>query len=372
MKMKERIMAVLRHEHPDVIPFTVYTSLMPRGAGERELRNMGLCLLDSSVPTYGMKTPHVKMETTEDIAALSSDDRYAALLRQKHLLHRKYVTPSGTVAEEYKWGYAVLEWPCEWMIKDLRDYGIVESIIEDTEYFPNHEEFLSTQEVMGDDGIVFVQTPKSPLQSMLLDLMGYKRFSLDYHLHRHEFEELYRVFFKKQLELYKIVAESPTEVVDLDDNINGIVTSPRLFEQYCMPFYEEVATILHKRDKILMVHLDGKLKCLRDLIAKTNIDVVEAFTPPPIGDMSLEEAQAAWKGKILWTNFPATIGLEGGLDNVESATLAILKSAAPGDDFALGITEDIGNIKSVRYESILKSIARVVNEQGVYPIAIKN
>lgn len=273
MKMKERIVAVLHHEKPDVIPFTVYTMLLPsRGSGERDLRNMGLGLVELGLSVYGVKTPNVKMQTTEDLALFLRGYRITSTSRQKRLAQRAYTSPAGTVSEKYTLGYTpgLGEWPVEWMIKDLRDYEIVGYMIDDTEYFPDYEEFSKAEEILGDDGIVIPMTPKSPLQSMLLDLMGYERFSIDYQNHRHEIDALYTLFTKKQLEMYKVIADSPAEVILLDDNINGIVTNPKLFERYCMPFYEKVAEIFHQHDKILMVHCDGKLKCLRTHREKQN------------------------------------------------------------------------------------------------------
>ncbi|MGD0422675.1 MAG: uroporphyrinogen decarboxylase family protein [Candidatus Bathyarchaeia archaeon] len=372
MKMKERIVAVLHHEKPDVIPFTVYTMLLPsRGSGERDLRNMGLGLVELGLSVYGVKTPNVKMQTTEDLALFLRGYRITSTSRQKRLAQRAYTSPAGTVSEKYTLGYTpgLGEWPVEWMIKDLRDYEIVGYMIDDTEYFPDYEEFSKAEEILGDDGIVIPMTPKSPLQSMLLDLMGYERFSIDYQNHRHEIDALYTLFTKKQLEMYKVIADSPAEVILLDDNINGIVTNPKLFERYCMPFYEKVAEIFHQHDKILMVHCDGKLKCLRELIAKSKMDVIEAFTPPPIGDISIEEAMSAWKGKILWANFPATSTLGVQLDRVEEETMNILKSASPGDGFALGVTEDIGDIRSIRYQQVLGAITKTVMKCGKYPIS---
>jgi hypothetical protein len=372
MKLKERILTVLRHEKPDVIPFTVYTMLLPsRGSSERELRNMGLGLVELGLSVYGVHTPRVKTQTTDDLALFLRGYRITSTSRQKRLAERAYISPAGRVSEKYTWGYTpgLGEWPLEWMIKDLRDYEIVRYMIDDTEYFPDYEEFSKAEKTMGDDGVVIPMTPKSPLQSMLLDLMGYERFSIDYHNNRHEFESLYTLFTKKQLEMYKVIADSPAEVILLDDNINGIVTNPKLFESYCMPFYEKVTDILHQHDKILMVHCDGKLKCLRDLIAKSKMDVVEAFTPPPIGDISIEDAISLWKGKILWANFPATSTLEVQLHKVEEETMHILKSAAPGDGFALGVTEDIGDIRSIRYQQVLDAIARTVMKYGKYPVS---
>ena len=107
------------------------------------------------------------------------------------------------------------------------------------------------------------------------------------------------------------------------------------------------------------------------LIARTKLDVIEAFTPPPIGDLPLEEARTAWKGKVIWANFPATAYLEAWLEGVERETIGMLNSAAPGDDFLLGVTEDIGDILSVDYEEVLKAITTTAMKHGVYPISTK-
>ena len=291
---------------------------------------MGLCLVEVVYGVHGINTPDVKMQTTEAIASLNASDRLLCVTKQKHVLDRAYLTPVGTLNEKYKANYAGSEWPAEWVIKDVKDYETAEYILDDTEFFPRYDDFVKAEKMMGNDGIVEAIAPKSPIQSMLYELLGYKTFSLHYHLHRREFDQLYRLYRRKQLEMYKVIAESPAEVILSFDNITGVVTNPKIFEEYCMPFYDEAARILHSKDKIFMVHLDGKLRCLRDLIAKTPIDVIEAFTPPPIGDVTIEEARTAWKGKVLWTNFPATAYLEAGLERVEKETISMLNSAAPG------------------------------------------
>lgn len=368
MNVKERIMAVLRHEEPDVVPVTVVSFFMPRGRVERELRNMGLGLVELAVPLYGIKTPNVTVQTSEPVAPLSIEDRLIHLAKQKRTIHRTYSTPVGSVSEKYKLGYAVTEWPLEWPIKHLQDYETVKSIIDDMEYFPNYDHFLKVDEIMGDDGIIAPLTPLSPLQLMLYELMGCKRFALDYSMHKQEFEQLYRLLFKKQLQMYRIVAESPADIICVGDNIDGLVTNPVLFEKYCMPFYHEVAAILHKKSKIFMSHFDGKLSSLRDLIAKTDIDLIDGFTPPPIGDLPIEEARIAWRHKAISVN-PITVYLESGLEGVEKDTIRMLKSAAPGNDFLVGIADDIGDIWSVHYGQVLRAITATVMKHGAYPIA---
>jgi len=221
---------------------------------------------------------------------------------------------------------------------------------------------------MGDDGITIATTPRSPLQSMLIDLMGYRQFSLEFYKHMQDFEDLYQLIRKKQLGIYRIVAESPADVVLSHDNINALVTSPNIFDRYVVPFYNEVADMLHRRGKIFMVHMDGRLKALRDLIAKSRIDVVEAFTPPPVGDMEVQEARVAWKDKILWMKIPATVAFDSGHDEVRKKTIDVLTAAAPGDNLALGVTEDIGDIKSAGFGEVLEAITDTVMRHGAYPI----
>ncbi len=51
--------------------------------------------------------------------------------------------------------------------------------------------------------------------------------------------------------------------------------------------------------------MDGKLKSLKELIKKADIDVIESFTfPEGGGDLSLEEARADWKDKSIIANLP--------------------------------------------------------------------
>jgi hypothetical protein len=368
MNARDRLMAVLRHEETDSIPVTIYTALLRRGQVERDLRNMGLCLVEIGASVYGIENSNVTMETIDSLASFSVDDRYATIPRQKHTVNRAYKTPRGSVREKCKWGYATWEWPTEWVLKTREDYEVIKYIIDDTEYFLDASDFINAQESMGGDGIVVGVIPKSPIQAMLLDLMGYTRFSLEYVNNRHEFDELYALLKKKQLELYKVVADSPAEAIWMDENLNGIVIGPTIFEKYSVPFYNEAARILHARSKIVLAHMDGRLKCLRDSITKTEIDVVEGFTPPPIGDMSIKEARDAWEEKVLWTNFPATASVGSELTRIEKETLSLLRQAAPGDGFALGITEDIGDIRSSRYMEILSTITRTVTKNGKYPI----
>jgi len=351
LNLRERIMTVLRHGEPDVVPWVVYQGLVPTGSLERRLRDggMALCQWQSVIWT---ETPNVRVE-----------DRV-----EGRTTYRTYHTPVGkvhSVLRSTPLGRGVrTTWTVERMVKSVQDYDVVKFIVKDTVYHYDPEPFLEAQRWLGDDGIVRASVDVSPLQQMLKTYLGFERFSLDLYRHPMEFNDLYQVIEERAEEAYKIVANSPAEVICAGENIDGVLTNPRLFEKYCLPFYNRMARILHQRGKIYLTHMDGRLNCLKNLISRTDIDGIEAFTPPLVGDLPLKEARALWGKKIIWANFPETIFLLGA-DETRRFTRELLKTAAPGDNFLVGITEDI---HPDYIEEGLSAVTETINQHGNYPI----
>lgn len=60
---------------------------------------------------------------------------------------------------------------------------------------------------------------------------------------------------------------------------------------------------MHKKGKLYMAHMDGKLKSAKDLIARTDIDIIEGFTPP-MGNLSLQEEGECGKTRLSGQIFP--------------------------------------------------------------------
>ena len=134
--------------------------------------------------------------------------------------------------------------------------------------------------------------------------------------------------------MYPIALDAPTEVLLYGDNIDGVMVPPRYFERYCVLAYNKFARTVHQADKIMCVHMDGRLKELATHIGRSEIDVVEAFTPPPLGNFPINEALATWPDKVVWMNYPSSIYLQGP-DAVREHLRELLIQAAPGDRLLL-------------------------------------
>ncbi len=330
MSIRERILATV-HGCPDVeVPFTIYAGLLLRGQAERELRELGLAL-QVQMHVYHCAYPHVEIE------------RRVLDGGGERTIHTIYCTPVGEaelvqrVRADAGYGSA---WTKSPLIKDLKDYEVMRYVIDDAVYTPNYDGLKAMEEQIGEDGIVLGSVDLSPFQTLVNpDWLGMDGVSYWLADHPAEFDELYEALARAQARIYQLAAGAPVELIHTDENVTAMMEGPRLFQRYHLPFYQRLAPQLHAAGKLYVAHFDGSIRPLRDLLGASPIDVVEAFTPPPMGDFSVREAKEAWPQKIIWSNFPGSIFLESD-ENIRSYTSDLLDEAA-GGRFILGITEDI-------------------------------
>jgi hypothetical protein len=113
--------------------------------------------------------------------------------------------------------------------------------------------------------------------------------------------------------------------------------------------------------------MDGpSLKSIKDQIKETDVDIVEAFTPPPMGNLSLKEAREAWGDKfIIWVNFPETVFYYEPQE-LRKHVIRFLRETAPGDRVVMGITEDM---PPDLMEEGLRTFTKTNKRYGKYPVS---
>ena len=106
--------------------------------------------------------------------------------------------------------------------------------------------------------------------------------------------------------------------------------------------------------------MDGNLKSLQREIGEATFDIVEAMTPPPMGDVSVREARESWPGKALWINFTSSMHI-GPPAAIEAHARSLVEEAGSRRGFAISVTED-APVEAL--EKTLAIIARVLREHG--------
>lgn len=371
MTRRERILAASAKKRTDKLPFFHYWRHSQIGWAERECRNRGM-----GINWY--RPCHV--ERLHDVEITEKRGK----IGDRPVIRRTYTTPLGSVyIDEHRepgtgqWHGQrswkdVSPWFLSRLIKDPGDYEIVKYMVEHTEYVADYFPIEQAQDWLGDDGCVIAALPHSAMQTLMIDWVGSEggRFFFHHADHPDLVEELYRAISKSREELHRIAADSPAELVMCGDNVDGLLVDPRLFKSYFMPEYDKQAQLLHPKGKLMLVHMDGSLNTIKDLIAETPIDVVEAFHPPPMGDLTIGEALSCWKDKAIWLGFPAAVYALGSQEVIRY-TLALLKEAFPGERLVIEMSTEnlVSNENLLALTSVLENAELPLTEEMIDRVA---
>jgi hypothetical protein len=366
MDFLTRINAVLHGDMADRIPFAPYDNLVPRGSFGRELRNrgMGLC---KRISTISSSMPNVVIEHRHDRGTLLTT----------------YRTPVGKVSTRTQWqsgrvidGHMA---QIEGMIKDVKDYEPVIFMLDDTEFHLDPHKYHNAVFDMGRDGIIRDQAldheaaPYGATRRYFGEISGLDRWIYAQKDHPDHFAALVAAQTRRDERRLELILQSPAKFLGLGW-LEGL-WSPEHFMTYEFPFYKKWVSRLQNNGKICALHCDAtkSMKKYKDPIAKVGFKVIEAYTPPPVGEVSLPEVRQAWGADtIIWINFPETIFYHGA-DFAHQFTIDLIKSDPPGNALVLGFTEmGIWGATDPETEEIFKrgtmAIMDAIEAQGNLPI----
>ncbi|MBW1697891.1 MAG: hypothetical protein JRH18_07285 [Deltaproteobacteria bacterium] len=349
MTRRERIMAAAYGKPADKLPFFHYWRHCQVGWAERECRNRGMGM-NWLRPPYTMTIHGV--EIVESQKKVSGQTIYRRTFNTPvGKIYYDEIRPPGVGQWHAQRGWKDIQpWQTDRLIKGPDDYKALKYIIDHTEYKADYFPIEQAMDWLGEDGVVMDALPHSPMQMLMIHWVGSEagRFFYHYTDYPDLIEEVYESLCKSREPLYDIAAKSPAPITLCGDNIDGVLVNPKLFEKYFMPVYENQAKILHAHGKLMAVHMDGRLSVLTHLISKTPIDIIEAFHPPPMGDLSLEKALSLWKNKTIWIGYPGSV-YELGPEATKKHMLSLLREAGTGERLAVAMsTENIVSNENLR------------------------
>ena len=196
----------------------------------------------------------------------------------------------------------------EHILKDDDDLGVVKWILGHAEIEQSYGDFEASEAAIGDQGFTIGFIDRVPFQRLLLDFMGEEHMVYEMVDNPKGFQYLLDLLSEQGREMLDISLASPATMVEFGDNFDGAITSPRLFQEHCIPFLQDAADKIHAQGRFLGSHMDGNMKPLLHLIPECGIDVVESFSPAPLTRLTFEEAWQTWRGKVLiWGGIPSSI-----------------------------------------------------------------
>ena len=344
MTPRQRVLAVLRGEPVDKVPLTMYESMIPQCAVERQLRNQGLCIVSGGA-AHASERPNCATETrtyTEN-----GKGRVRTVIR----------TPVGELTSVHE-PAGFTNWTVERLFKGPEDYKPLLYMVRDQRFRPNYEAYLATEAWMGEDVILRAGVGTCPLHEIMILWMGVETFAVEWAERRDEVLKLEAAMRAKRSEVYPILADAPITHANYGGNEVPEVMGRERYRDFCIPLFDECAELFHSSGRLLGSHMDGNNRAWADLLAASGLDYIEAFTPAPDTDMTLSDALEAWPDKVLWINFPSSVHLRP-LKEIKRTTRELIEAAAGTNRLIMGITEDV---PPDRWQQNMLAIAEVINE----------
>lgn len=216
-------------------------------------------------------------------------------------------TPVGSMEEVWEYRFSSHSWgPRIFMCKGADDIPKMKYLYEHMTYAPNYTTAEERVPLVQDIGVVVCYTPKSPIMELIALRAGLEAV-VDMMVDDEEgFEELLQIMEKKHDIACQIALDSPAEVIFFPENLSSDTIGSKLYRKYALPYAQKWTAKVREAGKFSLVHLDGTLKPLLTDVCDGGFDAIEGLTPKPAGDIDYEEMRPlASKDVILWGGIPS-------------------------------------------------------------------
>ena len=156
----------------------------------------------------------------------------------------------------------------------------------------DQERFDALQAEVGDLGAPTMFMPRMNVQSLYIEKMGVEAAIYALYDWPADVEGYFEGLEVCHDGLIDIINASPVEIINFGENVHAGTLSPYLFERYHLPACQRRCERLHSAGKFVCSHWDGDTGPLLPYAKDTGLDGIEAITPAPQGDVTLEQARA--------------------------------------------------------------------------------
>lgn len=222
--------------------------------------------------------------------------------------HITYHTPHGPLHETRQWTVDKTWRTVDHAGKSLEDLPRLTWLLARRRNRLDSERLARCDAYIGDRGVPQFWVPKSPYLTLCQQWMNFEPFIYAMHDAPDEMARIMAVIDRTYDPLYEqLVAHEGVRIINFGENVAEAHSGPRLFERYLLPWYEKRVGQLRAGGVFTHIHIDGAFRSLIPLIRQLPHDGIEALTPRPQGDETLDEMHQAVGDKVLLDGIPAVL-----------------------------------------------------------------
>ena len=381
LSSKERILAAIRHEEPDRVPISPRIGFFLQEyygcdcwehmlKASEEFGFDPFVLIGPMLPNYLYWPPR----SYPEIKGVSVRSKFETLPDGTTIVERKINTPAGSLFDRSKLSTGNRFFlkaagdvqRLEHMIKGPGDLDKVRHLLPD----PSEKRFKEIKEItknVGDRGLVEVGV-YSAIDHKAGALYPPTKMMVDYYLDRSFVVELLRMFHDYTMAETKAYLESGAEAIHGSWYWASLSVgwSPRIYEELFAPLIKEHVKLVHDYGAIYHFYDDGKCMQILDFVKDAKVDIIDTLTPPPMGDVNLEEAKMRIGDSVCLKGYIDLYHVirRGTPELIRSAVCEAIKIAGPGSGFILGTSD---SIRAAPLENV-RAYFNAGSEFGRYPM----
>lgn len=318
MTERERLLKVLKGETPDRVPWFADLGHWFRAESGQQ---WDLFKVSNCTKEIADLHREVRAGWYVEVGSLHEEYYDDGVIREKELIGdravERFLTPIGEIYMERKWSPVSYSWDItKLMVENIKDLEILLYAVERKKFISRYENWSVMEQIGGDVGLGFPGIGYTGLGSLMSYYMGVQNTIYAIYENPDIMGKYISSYNRKHLELVDLYCKSPAPHIIFTDNLSSDVQPPDIFRQYSYNHYKALAEHFHKAGKTVSAHLDGMLSGILEIVAESGIDVADACTPAPTGDLiPLEIRKQAGNKMILMGGISPTMWLPSTSEN---------------------------------------------------------
>jgi len=184
-------------------------------------------------------------------------------------------------------------------VKTVADLRVFTDMVERQRFRPNFEAAQRAADNVGHRAEPTMFLSSSGFTELIKRGAGLVDTYYLLHDHPAEVEAYLEACDRRDDRLLAAALQLPCRIFNLGDHATNEFTPPPILEKYLIPRWQRLAERLHAADRFVHTHWDGNSRLMLPYLQETRLDGVEALTPEPMGDMTLEMIKQAVGDKLV-------------------------------------------------------------------------